>query len=100
MDAAHLTRPLYGISIPAAGGTYALDPPHTFVLFAVQHLVVGRVRGRFNSARGRIVVADDPTQSSLEVHIDTTSVDTQNAMRDEDLRSENFLSVSKFPLMT
>ena len=98
-DARSLTRPFDGTSIPAAGA-YELDPPHTFVMFAVQHLVVGRVRGRFNSASGRIVIADDPAHSSVEVQIDTASVDTQNAMRDGDLRGERFLNVAKYPLMT
>ena len=93
-----LTRPFSGIAIPAAG-TYQLDPPHTFITFSVQHMVVGRVRGRFNSCSGTITVAEDPTQSSLEVSVDTASVDTHHDVRDEDLRGAHFLDVKTFPVM-
>jgi polyisoprenoid-binding protein YceI len=40
-----------GAAIPAAG-MYELDPPHTFIQFSAQHLVVGRVDGRFDKAKG------------------------------------------------
>lgn len=48
-----------GLAIPAAG-TYELDVLHAFVMSKAQNLVVGRVRGRFNSTTGRVVVADHP----------------------------------------
>jgi len=94
-----ITRPFSGVAIPAPGA-YELDPPHTFITFSVQHMVVGRVRGRFNSCSGTITVAEDPTKSSLDVSVDTESIDTQNEMRDEDLRSPRFLDVRAFPVMT
>ncbi len=94
-----LTRPFSGIAIPAPGA-YELDPPHTFITFTVQHMVVGRVRGRFNSRSGTIIVAEDPTQSSLDVSVNTQSIDTQNEMSDEDLRSDHFLNVKAFPVMS
>lgn len=98
-NAQPLTRSFDGIAIPVPG-TYTLDPPHTFASFAVQHLVVGRVRGRFNTLSGTITVTDDPLASSLDVQIETASIDTQNAMRDDDLRSAHFLDVSAFPLLS
>jgi polyisoprenoid-binding protein YceI len=97
--AAPLTREFDGIAIPTAG-MYRLDPPHTFAYFSVQHLVVGQVRGRFNTLSGALTIADDPLASSLEVQIQTASIDTQNATRDEDLRGARFLDVSAFPLIT
>ena len=98
-SATPLTRQFDGIAIPAAG-VYRLDPPHTFAYFSAQHRVVGRVRGRFNALSGTFTIADDPLASSIEVRIETASIDTQNAMRDEDLRSTRFLDVTSFPLMT
>ena len=44
-------------------------------------------------------VAEDPTQSSLEVSVDTASVDTHHDVRDEDLRGAHFLDVKTFPVM-
>lgn len=98
-DAHAHTRRFNGLTIPVAG-IYQLDPPHTFAYFGVQHLVVGRVRGRFNTLSGTVTIAEDPRASFLDVRIETVSVDTQNATRDEDLRSARFLDVARFPLMT
>jgi polyisoprenoid-binding protein YceI len=82
------------------GGEYALDPVHTFVAFSAQHLIVGRVRGRFETVSGVITVGDDPMATSVEVTVETASVNTMTAARDNDLRSERFLDVATFPTMT
>lgn len=81
-------------------GTFQLDPVHTFVAFRAQHLVVGRVRGRFEEVKGSIVVAEDLTESSVEVEIGTASVTTLNSDRDDDIRSEHYLDVGRYPTMT
>jgi len=81
-------------------GVYTLDPVHTFAEFTTQHLVVGRVRGRFDELTGTCTIAEDPTQSSLEVSIKTTSISTHNTKRDEDLRSPRFFHVDEFPTLT
>jgi len=44
--------------VPAAG-VYEIYPVHTFVGFAAQHLVVGRVRGRFEHVAGTVTIGDD-----------------------------------------
>lgn len=80
-------------------GVYALDSTHTFVDFRTQHLVIGHVRGRFDEVTGSATVAEDPTQTSLEVTISTASVSTHNAQRDEDLRSPRFFDATRFPTM-
>jgi polyisoprenoid-binding protein YceI len=94
-----LTRPFNEVTVPEAG-TFTLDPPHTFAYFAVQHLVVGRVRGRFNAVSGTITIADDPQSSTVVVQIETASISTQNETQDEDLRSARYLDVAAFPCMT
>jgi polyisoprenoid-binding protein YceI len=81
-------------------GIFALDPEHTFVAFSAQHLVVGRVRCRFEAVQGTIVVADDLTESSVKVRIETASVTTLNRMRDDDVRSEHYLDAGHYPVMT
>jgi polyisoprenoid-binding protein YceI len=80
-------------------GVYVLDPVHTFAEFVTQHLVVGHVRGQFDEVTGKATVAEDPTQSSLEVSVATASLRTNNTTRDEDLRSPRFFNVKVFPIM-
>ena len=93
------TRTFEGLTIPTPG-TFVLDPYHTRIGFSARHLMVARVRGRFSEFSGKLVVAEDPLQSSAELVIKAGSVDTGVAPRDADLRSENFLNVEKFPEIT
>jgi polyisoprenoid-binding protein YceI len=81
-------------------GVYTIDPVHTFVGFAAQHLVVGRVRGRFERVSGTVTIADDPTASSLVVEVETASISTLLSLRDDAQRSERFLDAGAYPLMT
>lgn len=81
-------------------GIYTLEPAHTFAEFLTQHLVVGHVRGRFEKLTGKLTIAEDLGQSVLEVIIETNSVSTSNAIRDEDLRSPRFFDSEKYPSMT
>lgn len=81
-------------------GKFDLDPVHTFVGFSAQHLVVGRVHGRFEAVQGTITVAEDPSASTVEVSIDTTSINTLMPVRDDDLRSAHYLDVERYPTMT
>lgn len=88
-----------GTSIPLPG-VYAIDPEHTFAEFRAQHVVIGHVRGRFDTTTGTITIAEDPLLSSVAVTVDTKSISTHNAKRDEDLRSPRFFHVDKFPTMS
>ncbi|MFN2608654.1 MAG: YceI family protein [Acidimicrobiales bacterium] len=81
-------------------GTYGIDASHSSVGFTARHLMVSKVRGRFGTFSGTIVVADPPEQSSVEVTVDTASIDTGDAKRDEHLRSADFLNVEEYPSMT
>ncbi|HEU5472878.1 MAG TPA: YceI family protein [Actinophytocola sp.] len=81
-------------------GTWDFDPAHSYVGFVVRHLVVTKVRGRFEDVDGHIVTAENPLDSSVEVAIDLNSVNTNNETRDNHLRSADFFEVEKFPKMT
>lgn len=83
-----------------APGTYRLDPPHTFALFAAQHLVVGIVHGRFDKTAGTVVVAKDLADCTVDITIDAASLSTQNTTRDDDLRGPDFFDAAKFPAVT
>jgi polyisoprenoid-binding protein YceI len=94
------------LSIFAAGSAFAadeykIDPVHSRVGFAVKHMVVNTVHGRFTDYNGSILYDDkDPSKSLVNVTIKTASINTDNNGRDTDLRSANFLDTEKFPEIT
>ena len=81
-------------------GTWDIDPVHTDVGFAVRHLVVTKVRGRFDQVKGHIVTAENPLESSVDIAVDLRSVNTNNQQRDDHLRSPDFFEVDTHPEMT
>ena len=93
------TRDYQGVQIPEAG-TYVLDQGHTTVEFVGRHLMITKVRGRFTDFSGQIVIGDSPEQSSVEVTIDATSVNSGDDKRDDHLRSPDFLDVENYPTIT
>jgi polyisoprenoid-binding protein YceI len=81
--------------------TYTIDPVHSTAEFAVKHLMIATVKGRFRQLGGLIHIDEDvPQRSWVEAWIDAASVDTGIDMRDEDLRSENFLGATAFPRLS
>ena len=81
--------------------TWKIDPAHSAAQFAVRHLGISTVRGEFRKVSGSASFDPaDPSKTSLEATIDATSVDTRVDMRDNDLRSPNFLDVQKYPTIT
>jgi polyisoprenoid-binding protein YceI len=80
---------------------YMVDPVHTTIAFAVRHMGVSTVRGRFGDVKGSIIYDPDNIASSgVEVTIQSASISTNNEKRDSDLRSDQFLDVEKFPVIT
>jgi polyisoprenoid-binding protein YceI len=89
------------LTIPGyLAGTWDIDPAHTDVGFVVRHMVVTKVRGRFDQVKGEIVTAENPLESSIDIAIDLTSVSTNNKQRDDHLRSPDFFEVDSYPEMT
>lgn len=93
-----LTRIIDGRTVPAVG-TWTIDQGHTSAAFAVRHLLT-LVRGRFREFTGEVIIAEDPTQSTVRVTIDAASIDTTNAMVDDSLRGDKFLDVENHPSIT
>ncbi len=81
-------------------GTWDIDPVHSDVSFTVRHMMVSKVRGRFQSFGGEIVTGSDPADSSVNVTIDATSIDTNNDQRDGHIRSADFFAVEEHPSWT
>jgi polyisoprenoid-binding protein YceI len=85
----------------AQNSTWTIDKNHAQVNFAVKHMGVSTVRGSISGITGSIVWDEkDPSKSSVEATMDTTTVDTNNAARDTDLKSDKFFNVAKYPTMT
>jgi polyisoprenoid-binding protein YceI len=93
------TREFGGVAIPAPG-TFAVDPSHSSVQFSARHMMVSKVRGTFGSYAGTITVADDPLQSSVEISIDPSTIDTGDEGRDGHLQSADFFDVASHPEIT
>src|SRR3954467_4689539 len=92
------TREFEGLTIPAAG-TYERDPNHKRVGFVVRHLMVSKVRGDFGEATATITVGENPMDTSVTASINTASINTGQADRDNHLRSGDFFDVEKYPTM-
>lgn len=85
----------------AQAATWQIDPMHSSAQFSVRHLGVSTVRGAFTKVSGSAKYDPaDPAKGSLDATIEATSVDTRVEMRDNDLRSPNFLEVQKYPTIT
>ena len=89
------------VEIPGyVAGTWAIDPVHSEVSFTVKHMMVSKVRGRFDTFEGTIVTGPDPLSSSVTASVDLSSVNTGQEQRDAHIRSADFFEVEKHPFMT
>jgi polyisoprenoid-binding protein YceI len=69
-----------------------IDVNHSSIEFAVTFAMNSIVRGRFRDFSGTIMFDEqDPTQSTVSVQIDSASIDTGVELRDDHLRSSDFL---------
>ena len=89
------------VQIPGyIAGTWAIDPVHSEVSFVVRHMMVSKVRGRFDTFEGTIVTAEDPLASSVTASVDLSSINTGQEQRDAHIRSADFFEVEKHTHMT
>src|SRR6185503_10272733 len=103
--AALLLAPLAAVALaqgaaaakPAGPRTYTIDRNHSSVGFRIRHLV-SNVDGRFKDFAGTVTYdVANPEKSSVDMTVQAASIDTDTPKRDEDLRSENFFDVAKYP---
>lgn len=80
-------------------GTWVIDPTHTEIGFSVRHLM-SKVRGRFEQFEGQLVTAENPAESRATATVQLSSITTNNAQRDDHLRSSDFFDVETNPVMT
>jgi polyisoprenoid-binding protein YceI len=100
-------RKVFAIATLAAGflvgsafgiDEYKIDPVHSSANFAVKHLMVSTVNGRFPSVEGTINYdPKDVTNSTVKAVIKTPTITTDNETRDNDLKSAKYFEVAKYP---
>ena len=102
-----LKRAMQGLVVSSVVATtawatdYKIDPTHTSVGFKVKHLAISSVPGKFVDVKGSF--SFDPAKiesSKAEAQIAVASIDTNEAKRDDHLKSPDFLDSTKFPSIT
>jgi polyisoprenoid-binding protein YceI len=79
-------------------GAYSVEPSHTRVLFSVSHLGFTTWYGEFSQVSGSLNL--DPkhaAKSTLEIHIPTNTVSTDNAKVDDELKGDKWFDATQFP---
>jgi polyisoprenoid-binding protein YceI len=86
--------------VAEAADTYTIDPGHSNLGFTIRHFF-SKVPGSFTKYEGTLIYdTQDLAKSSVNVTIESASIDTRHPDRDKDLRSANFFDVEKFPKIT
>lgn len=92
---------LVAVPAVASAAKYELDASHTSAGFKVKHMMVSNVKGSFQRLAGTVDYDDKaPEKIAIRAEIETASVNTDNAKRDEHLRSPDFFDAEKHPKMT
>ena len=84
----------------AAQETYTIDPVHSQPTFEARHMGFSQQRGSFAKSTGKITLDRAAKKGTVEVVIDTTSIRTFDPRLDDQMKSENFFNVAKYPTLT
>ncbi len=79
---------------------YTIDPGHTYVSFAINHLGFSTMRGKFNKQSGSLKYDSAARSASVTIEIDAASIDTGHDKRDNHLRAPDFLNTVENPTIT
>ena len=90
------------LALPAqATDSYSFDKSHADAVFKVSHLGFSNTWGRFNDVEGTLMLDEaNPGASSVDVTIQSASIDTNHGKRDDHLRNADFFNVGAFPTIT
>ncbi|MDP3839325.1 MAG: YceI family protein [Methylococcales bacterium] len=91
---------LFSTAASAAPETYTIDENHTLPRFSYNHFGYSTQLSRFDKAAGKIIIDRQAKTGSVEVTIDTTSVNTGSSLFNEHIQGEDFLNTAKYPTAT
>jgi polyisoprenoid-binding protein YceI len=85
----------------AAPVTYQIDPAHTYPSFEADHLGGLSVwRGKFTKSSGTVVLDKDQGTGTVDIIVDTSSIDFGHQKLDEHARSAEIFDAAKYPTAT
>jgi polyisoprenoid-binding protein YceI len=84
----------------AAPESYTIDPANTYPSLEFSHMGMSVWRGKFNKSRGKVLLDRAAKTGTVDVVIDTASINFGLAAMDEKARSDDFFNVEKFPAAT
>ncbi|MEU7763909.1 YceI family protein [Nocardia sp. NPDC049190] len=87
------------VALPPAG-SWTIDPMHSTVIATARHLGIASIKARFSELSGRLDIAEPFDLTSGYAEIKAASIDTGIPMRDNHLRSPDFLEVDSYPIIT
>lgn len=80
---------------------WQIDTSHSDIQFSVRHMMISKVRGRFETFTGTVNFDENnPTNTTVNVEVDLNSINTRDEKRDGHLRSADFFNVESYPTMT
>jgi polyisoprenoid-binding protein YceI len=81
--------------------SWTIDSAHTEVNFSVRHMMISNVRGQFQKLSGTVEFDEkNPSKTTIDVQIETASVNTKDEKRDGHLKSPDFFDAEKYPYIT
>nr|WP_305907468.1 YceI family protein [Methylomarinum sp. Ch1-1]MDP4520222.1 YceI family protein [Methylomarinum sp. Ch1-1] len=91
---------LFTSAATAAPETFVIDGSHTLPRFSYSHFGYSTQLSRFNKTSGKIVLDRQAQTGSVDVTVDTGSVDTGYSLFDEQIQGEDFLDTANYRTMT
>lgn len=89
---------LTATSIPGyKAGTWTIDPTHSEVGFSIRHIMISKVKGKFENFSATFVTGENPLDSSVTASADVASINTNEANRDGHLRTGDFFDAPSYP---
>ncbi|MFF2369357.1 MULTISPECIES: YceI family protein [unclassified Agromyces] len=93
-----MTNTATGIEIPGyRTGTWIIDPTHSEVAFSIRHIMISKVKGKFERFEATFVTAENPLDSTVTASAEVASVNTNEPNRDGHLRTGDFFEAETYP---
>ncbi len=81
--------------------SWIIDTHHTQIEFVARHMMITKVHGQFENFSGNVELDEEnPAKTTVDIKIETASVNTRDSKRDDHLRSADFFNAAAFPTMT